>query len=64
MPLQSWMPAVVAGIFAAVLGLTAVVDALDRFNQGRTLSAVGIFVLGLGMTAGGIGLAVMFLGRL
>ena len=64
MPLQSWMPAVVAGLFAAVLGFAAVLDGLDRFNQGRTPSAVGLFVLGLGLMAGGLGLAVIGLGRL
>ena len=58
MPLQFMILAIVAGLSAAVLGLTAIVDALDRFNQSRTLSAAGLMVLGLVLMGGGIVVAV------
>ena len=58
MPLQFMILAIVAGLSAAVLGLTAIVDALDRYSQSRTLSAAGLMVLGLVLMGGGIVVAV------
>ena len=64
MPLRGLLVPIVAGILTAALGLSATLDAIELFNQGRYLRAAALLALGIVMMGGGIMLAARFIARI
>ena len=64
MPWGGLLVPIAAGIFVAALGLSATLDAIELFNQGRNLRAAALLALGIVMMGGGIMLAARFIARI
>ena len=64
MPLRGLLVPIAAGIIIAALGLSATLDAIELFNQGRYLRAAALLALGIVLMGGGIMLAARFIARI
>ena len=61
--LKIWL-GIGAGVFAGILGLGAILDAIQLFNEGRRLRAGSLLAFGLGLALGGFGLVSVMVSRI